>query len=1758
MANYLEEYAEYFKDFQEFVAKLNYEDDLLPSNLKCRTGQEELVGECVEWTLRYLRLTKCPQSLLSFLTKTALDRVKLKNDEYTQEGVLAPNMVEIVNEVCLQYCGNDNPALSTLPAPPSVPTPIVSTCAIKNSRRRMENRHAIVEDLDVIFNISTSRPTNYYAIFDGHSGVDAATYCSTHMHCFIAQSPKYPSDPEGAMKDAFARTESLFTEKCNQENINGGCTALCVLHRPLDRQIYAAWAGDSQAIVVSQNKILRLINPHKPERKDEQKRIEQAGGVVLFYGTWRVNGQLAVSRAIGDVKHKQFVSGVPEITSVTLDGDEDFLVLGCDGLWDSVKEIEVASTLYEQLQNEPGDDASGFSQSVVSLARRAGSRDNISVLVVLLRPVGRIAQGANESANLANKQPEVVAAYGRPDGAHMDILDSVDNANNPFLNPTNGLRDDGGLMFDSSPSEEEQGVRLQNKEAADDDEEDDEDDMGPETDVDAVDDDDVDDVDDVLVSPTSNDAVSNPFLEKTSLDKNEVLALALGKGLPDADLGHDWLGQPAGAEGADDDQPTSLEPLEPLTSSQLAKGGAEDNVGESGEESEDEWNYYRVEPTGDKESGQQNPDSGDSEEMESQLNPNAAVFIPSSPTENSNHIEQPFNENLTQEEFFNKDNVMSSSFIAHDPVSAIESSPVEDLNGKDEVWLSSSPKKGGVPLDNVNVPPEDEFDREVSQRPGDLDVEHSLNGTGGSDSVFESKGTDSIIESLENSKNIMEDDVCGIENGIQESVTNIESLNPFNVSKSQDICSDIGTLCEFTVSENENALDEFCGASPISNPVETVESKLASESMKVEEVIPSASSKVEELIDSECTAVEELIASGSTKVEELIAPESTKELIDEIGFNEVGTTGPLEPTNPLEPTSTLQHDISTLWKPVTSENFSTDPVVESDQAKPESILNLDADVEGHEEIISSIDAQSADLEKIVNPIHVQSEDVEEIKESIPVESQLDHEKISSADDKDEFKITEQIKDKNPFEFDQPAVIVHAEPQYEQFKLHESNETELLNDVDVSNGNLHVYKPSADDLMQSPIVSGSSDFAREHVPEKNSFLAPSFGHGLSTIDTSAEPLNEAVLYSNSGFDTMMEAPSNVVPSSPSHISAQSTPFEGDAFEFEPMVEAVNQQESVPDSVKQEKLDAFSQSAAAEINSQFLPQDDVNDRTNDLNEGFAEDSQQFAPKDDIVVIESSPAKPDVVDLTVEEPPVMPATELTGPDVFPEENAFDDSILSANNSALDETLDSKPVGMELNACVPDVTEHHMQETAPLSSENDTVSAPIHPVTQDLVNGIYETAAVVPLSVSEPIVEAVLATESNSVPEIPVVDLDVSEEVQVGLENIPESDSLNKSAAIAATAVGAATIAAVAGVAAVSKTDKKTTSKAPITKAKPAPATKAPIKATTSRPSTTTSATAPKKSAVPPVPAARAAPKTATAPKTSAPKTTAAPRTTAAAAPRTTAAAPRTTAAPKPKPVEAASKAPPTAKPAPPKPRITPSPRPLAEKKPLTNGDASKPAAAKALTKPPTRPATAPARTSSKPTASSTVSTTVSKTSASTTSTTTARTVPARKTPLTTAAPKPKPASTVSEAKLKPSTATGVAARPRPATATSTNTAKSSLLSAKAPPTKPIDKQTKESTNKLISATRTTVSRNTANKTTVSKTATAVTAAAKAIASKPQPIRKPTTATTNGSTKEAEEKKNSENIKEPITNGVIKNGHATPEEIPVQNGVSHEEPVF
>lgn len=93
---------------------------------------------------------------------------------------------------------------------------------------------------------------------------------------------------------------------------------------------------------------------HFRNLQSEQQRIEDCGGCVLIIGgCHRVNGRLAVSRAIGDNGLKDVVIGEPDVMSIPLNGNEDFLLMACDGLWDFVEEDDIAVMVYEALvQNE--------------------------------------------------------------------------------------------------------------------------------------------------------------------------------------------------------------------------------------------------------------------------------------------------------------------------------------------------------------------------------------------------------------------------------------------------------------------------------------------------------------------------------------------------------------------------------------------------------------------------------------------------------------------------------------------------------------------------------------------------------------------------------------------------------------------------------------------------------------------------------------------------------------------------------------------------------------------------------------------------------------------------------------------------------------------------------------------------------------------------------------------------------------------------------------------------------------------------------------------------------------------------------------------------------------------------------------------------------------------------------------------------------------------------------------------------------------
>lgn len=105
--------------------------------------------------------------------------------------------------------------------------------------------------------------------------------------------------------------------------------------------------GDSRAIASVRGSVQQLSFDHKPNNEGETRRIVAAGGWVEFN---RVNGNLALSRALGDFVFKknekkraeeQIVTALPDVEVRELTDDHEFIVIACDGIWDVLSNEEV-------------------------------------------------------------------------------------------------------------------------------------------------------------------------------------------------------------------------------------------------------------------------------------------------------------------------------------------------------------------------------------------------------------------------------------------------------------------------------------------------------------------------------------------------------------------------------------------------------------------------------------------------------------------------------------------------------------------------------------------------------------------------------------------------------------------------------------------------------------------------------------------------------------------------------------------------------------------------------------------------------------------------------------------------------------------------------------------------------------------------------------------------------------------------------------------------------------------------------------------------------------------------------------------------------------------------------------------------------------------------------------------------------------------------------------------------------------------------
>jgi serine/threonine protein phosphatase PrpC len=182
--------------------------------------------------------------------------------------------------------------------------------------------------------------------------------------------------------------------------------------------LHVAHVGDSRAVLCRRTpggalraEALTVDHNVASSAPGELEQVEARGGSVVgrHLAADGVEGMLQLTRSLGDVPlhRKGVVRDEPEVTSLPRTGDELFLIIASDGLWDHVSASEAVQWV---AQRAPGAVPPGASEAEAranvlaairdvcsATADRAASgrkpMDDIAVLVVALQPFWGVAPG---------------------------------------------------------------------------------------------------------------------------------------------------------------------------------------------------------------------------------------------------------------------------------------------------------------------------------------------------------------------------------------------------------------------------------------------------------------------------------------------------------------------------------------------------------------------------------------------------------------------------------------------------------------------------------------------------------------------------------------------------------------------------------------------------------------------------------------------------------------------------------------------------------------------------------------------------------------------------------------------------------------------------------------------------------------------------------------------------------------------------------------------------------------------------------------------------------------------------------------------------------------------------------------------------------------------------------------------------------------------------------------------------------------------
>ena len=276
---------------------------------------------------------------------------------------------------------------------------------------------------------------SYFAVFDGHGGESCSEYLKNNFLDYLIENKNFPHDIKTSITETFDKLEDEFYEKNKQKpkdqiDNSGSCALVAIM---TENKIYIGNIGDSRAIMSLNNgtKVKQLSIDHKPNNLKEFERITKNGGKVYIdedikedengkldesklnfitekndFNKYKCQKEvifrhfpshLAVVRSIGDIKVKKPEYGAlkgniihtPEVFVYDYSPSYDFMVMGCDGIFDDLSNEEIIGAawhVFKDKAKEKNYDLNLLTEDscdmIIKYAMDVMTSDNLSCIVI--------------------------------------------------------------------------------------------------------------------------------------------------------------------------------------------------------------------------------------------------------------------------------------------------------------------------------------------------------------------------------------------------------------------------------------------------------------------------------------------------------------------------------------------------------------------------------------------------------------------------------------------------------------------------------------------------------------------------------------------------------------------------------------------------------------------------------------------------------------------------------------------------------------------------------------------------------------------------------------------------------------------------------------------------------------------------------------------------------------------------------------------------------------------------------------------------------------------------------------------------------------------------------------------------------------------------------------------------------------------------------------------------------------------------------